>query len=66
MDLPATTKRVSLHTEDEKNRRIYREMEYRLWYFLHHPNEINNRLRGLPLFFKNNLFKSKVLQWQKQ
>jgi hypothetical protein len=47
MNLPATTKRVALHTDDEKNRKISKEMEYRLWYYLHHPDEIKQRLLEL-------------------
>jgi len=47
MELPATTKRVSMHTEKAINERIMKEMENRLGYYFDHPNEIDNRLREL-------------------
>lgn len=47
MSLPATTQRVTLHSAPWKTRRIEREMEQRLWYYLDHRNEIGRRLQEL-------------------
>ncbi|OGU17773.1 MAG: hypothetical protein A2076_10715 [Geobacteraceae bacterium GWC2_53_11] len=47
MELPATTQRVVLHSAAWKTRRIEREMEQRLWYYLDHPDEIDRRLKEL-------------------
>lgn len=47
MKLPATTERVVLHSAEWKTRRIEKEMEQRLWYYLDHPDEIARRLREL-------------------
>lgn len=47
MPLPATTQRVVLHSAQWKTRRIEREMEQRLWYYLDHPGEIGERLKEL-------------------
>ncbi|TWJ16569.1 hypothetical protein [Geobacter argillaceus] len=47
MALPATTERVVLHSAEWKTRRIERDMEQRLWYYLDHPEEIEKRLREL-------------------
>ena len=47
MELPATTQRVTLHTDKAVNERIMKEMETRLGYYLDHPGEIGKRLREL-------------------
>jgi len=47
MSLPATTQRVTLHSAQWKTRRIEKEMEQRLWYYLDHPGEIAGRLKEL-------------------
>lgn len=47
MALPATTERVSIHTDAQRNRKIMIEMEHRLWYYVDHPEEIDARLREL-------------------
>ena len=47
MPLPATTQRVTLHSAPWKTRRIEKEMEQRLWYYLDHPEEIAGRLKEL-------------------
>lgn len=47
MELPATTQRVSIHTDDKINKRIRNQMEQRLWYYLDHPEEIDARLSEL-------------------
>ena len=47
MPLPATTQRVTLHSAQWKTRRIEKEMEQRLWYYLDHPEEIAGRLKEL-------------------
>lgn len=47
MRLPATTQRVALHSAGWKTVRIERETAQRLWYYLDHPYEIDQRLREL-------------------
>jgi hypothetical protein len=47
MELPATTRRVTLHTGHEVNRKIMEGMEHRLWYYLDHPERIEERLQAL-------------------
>jgi hypothetical protein len=47
MELPATTQRVTLHSAQWKTRRIEKEMERRLWYYLDHPEKIGERLKEL-------------------
>lgn len=47
MKLPATTKRVTLHSAEWKTRRIEREMERRIWYYQDHPQQIDQRLKEL-------------------
>jgi hypothetical protein len=45
--LPSTTDRVPRHTREEYNRCIERELEQRLYYYAHHPEEIGERLAEL-------------------
>jgi hypothetical protein len=47
MRLPATTQRVALHSAGWKTVRIEKETAQRLWYYLDHPYEIDQRLREL-------------------
>jgi hypothetical protein len=47
MRLPATTQRVALHSAGWKMVRIEKETAQRLWYYLDHPYEIDQRLREL-------------------
>lgn len=47
MELPSTTARVPQHTAEEKNRRIRRDMEMRIWYYAQNPQRIEERLREL-------------------
>jgi len=47
MRLPATTQRVALHSAGWKTVRIEKETAQRLWYYLDHPHEIDQRLREL-------------------
>lgn len=48
MDLPSSSReRVPAHTADTINRRIYRQMLYRLEYYAQHPDEIDQRLGEL-------------------
>ena len=47
MALPATTDRVTRNTSPKRNRQIRQEMERRLWYYLDHPQEIEQRLEEL-------------------
>ena len=45
--LPSTTMRVPLHTPESSNRRIAREIEENIVYFLAHPDQIDQRLAEL-------------------
>jgi hypothetical protein len=45
--LPGTSARVRKHTPPRINARIRRDIEQRLHYFAHHPDEIEERLRQL-------------------
>ncbi|MGE5539898.1 MAG: hypothetical protein ACM30I_14870 [Gemmatimonas sp.] len=45
--LPATTRRVPDHTSVAANQRIAEDIEERVRYFAHHPEEIGRRLREL-------------------
>lgn len=47
MALPATTDRVTKHTDPKRNQQIWNDMEHRLWYYLDHPEEIGQRLEDL-------------------
>jgi hypothetical protein len=47
MALPDSRNRVPAHTKDAINRRIDRQMRYRLEYYARHPQEIDERLRQL-------------------
>lgn len=47
MALPATTDRVTKHTDPKHNQQIWNDMEHRLWYYLDHPEEIGQRLEEL-------------------
>lgn len=47
MGLPSTRERVTSHSSERSNRRIHAEMENRLFYFVEHPQEIEERLHTL-------------------
>lgn len=47
MALPDSRGRVPAHTKEAINRRIDRQMRYRLEYYARHPQEIDERLRQL-------------------
>jgi hypothetical protein len=47
MALPNTKARVPQNTAEEKNRRIRRDMEMRIWYYAQNPQKINERLLEL-------------------
>lgn len=44
MQLPATSERVTMHTDEGINREIMTALEKRLCYYLDHPEEIDGRL----------------------
>jgi len=45
--IPATEERVEVHTEQEINRRIRRELEASVYYYAQRPEEIDRRLDEL-------------------
>jgi len=47
MKLPGTSERVTMHTDKEINREIMVSLEQRLWYYLDHPEKIDDRLLAL-------------------
>lgn len=47
MALPSNKDRVTQNTAEEKNRRIRRDMEMRIWYYAQNPQKINERLLEL-------------------
>lgn len=47
MPLPDSRERVPAHTDEEINRRLHREMLYRLEYYAQHPEQIGTRLEEL-------------------
>ncbi len=47
MKLPATTKRVTLHSAAWKTQKIEQEMEQRLQYYIGHPEKIECRIKEL-------------------
>lgn len=47
MELPATSRRVPVHTAEMVNEKLWRETERRIWYYAWHPEEIGERLKEL-------------------